>query len=172
MDLQIRPIHDRDYHAVTTLEQGQGKDRYPAAVFVRQMMTLSPRTFFIAISGESVVGYLVSIPLPEDPSTAWILRLRVEPEMQRQGIGTALLEYAHQALGSRGVQKVLLSCSPFNKGALLLYNRAGYRIISTIDGYFGHGEDRNILCLDLNCSEVCFLGNDQGMNPGSGSRFS
>ncbi len=172
VDVQIRPITDRDYHAVTTLEQGQAKDRYPAAVFVRQMMTLSPHTFFIAISGESVAGYLVSTPAPGDPSIAWILRLRVEPEMQRQGIGTALIEHAHQALGSSGVQKIFLSCSPFNKGALLLYSRAGYRIISTVDGYFGPGEDRHLLCLDLNCSEGYPLGNDQGMNPGSGSCFS
>lgn len=172
MDLQIRPITDSDYHAVTTLEQGQMKDRYPAAVFVRQMMTLSPRTFFLAISGESVAGYLVSTPVPGDPSTAWILRLRVVPGMQRQGIGTALVEFAHQALACSGVHQVLLSCSPLNKGALLLYARAGYRIISTIDGYFGPGEDRHILSLDLNCIEGSPLCDDQGMNPGSGSRFS
>ena len=98
VDVQIRPITDRDYHAVTTLEQGQAKDRYPAAVFVRQMMTLSPHTFFIAISGESVSGYLVSTPVPGDPSIAWILRLRVEPEMQRQGILPTLLATAIVAI--------------------------------------------------------------------------
>ena len=145
----IRPVSARDYDGICLLEQGPSGCRYQAAVFVRQAMTLWPRSFLIAEADGTLAGYLVGVISSEDPSGAWIIRVRVAAEMQRQGIGTAMMERAHMVLQEMGALRVLLSCSPVNEGALSLYAKAGYLVIQREAAYFGPGEDRLILSKSL-----------------------
>lgn len=148
-NILIRPISDPDYDAVCSLEEDRGGCRYLSSVFVRQTMTLSPRSCLVAWNKDSPSGYLVGMCMPDDCTRAWILRIRVRDEMQRQGIGTALLNHAHAVLKNMGARLVSLSCSPENIGALSLYSCAGYLITGHSAGYFGPGEDRYILTRSL-----------------------
>jgi ribosomal-protein-alanine N-acetyltransferase len=144
-NIGIRTIAEDDYEVVCQLEQGAAGCLRQAAVFVRQQMVLTPRLFLVAEVSGCLAGYLVAMLTPDDPSRAWILRLRVREEVQRQGVGTALLDYVHTSLEGMGATQVWLSCSPANEGALILYTRAGYLISGCSMGYFGPGEDRYIL---------------------------
>lgn len=143
--IDIRPVSEQDFLSVCSLEQGVSGSWYQAAVFVRQAMTIWPRSFLVAETDGSPVAYLICLIYPEDPRVSWIIRIRVISEMRRQGIGTAMLTRAHEILQGMGADLVCLSCSPENEGALSLYTRIGYIVIRHETGYFGPGEDRLIL---------------------------
>ena len=53
--------------------------------------------------------------------------LVVDPALRRQGIGTALLEAALDALGKLGAPRVLLFTADKNHGAQAMFDRAGFR---------------------------------------------
>lgn len=53
--------------------------------------------------------------------------LVVDPAYRRQGIGTALLEAALDALGKLGAPRVLLFTADKNHGAQAMFDRAGFR---------------------------------------------
>ena len=53
--------------------------------------------------------------------------LVVDPAHRRQGIGTALLEAALDALGKLGAPRVLLFTADKNHGAQAMFDRAGFR---------------------------------------------
>ena len=150
LNLDIRPISVREYETVRSLEEDRSGCGYLSAVFVRQTMTISPRSCLAAwAGGDYLAGYIASMQLSDDHATAWILRIRVRDELRRQGVGTALLHHAHGVLRDMGTSQVLLSCSPSNEGALALYAHTGYRITRCETGYFGPGEDRYILSRSL-----------------------
>ena len=73
----IRGFEERDFDAVVALGQGEKRNRYGAAVFVRQSVALYPLTFLIADSDETVVGYTVGAEVQDDAATARVLRLSV-----------------------------------------------------------------------------------------------
>ena len=141
----IRPIEGPDFTRVCSLEQGSSECSYQAAVFVRQAMTLWPRTFLVAEMNNQFVGYLIGSITEQVPLCCWILRVRVSETFQRNGIATKLLQHIEDIMKEVGVLQIFLSCSPTNAGALALYNKKGYRNLRCETGYFGPGQDRLIL---------------------------
>ncbi len=143
--IDVRVIDEADYPHIRILEQGQSGSQYQAAVFVRQAMTLWPGLFLVAEIEDQSAGYLVGSISGDDPKTGWILRVRVVEAMQRMGVATRMLSRIEELMKGYGINRILLSCSPVNTGALALYNRHGYSIQSRETAYFGPGEDRFIL---------------------------
>lgn len=63
-------------------------------------------------------------------SSPWTLSIiAVKPGHQQQGIGTSLLEYSLQQIGSQTQDQFVLSCNPKN---LSLYQRFGFRLLGRI----------------------------------------
>lgn len=58
-----------------------------------------------------------------------ILNLGVDEAFQRQGIGTALLNFAEKYVREHGGEALDLSVFAFNRGAIKLYERLGFEII-------------------------------------------
>nr|WP_319538997.1 GNAT family N-acetyltransferase [uncultured Methanospirillum sp.] len=143
--IDVRAIDEADYPHVCLLEQGQSGSQYQAAVFVRQAMTLWPGLFLVAEVEDQSAGYLVGSISGEAPETSWILRVRVTEAMQRMGVATRMLSRIEESMKEYGINRILLSCSPVNEGALALYRKQGYTIRSREPAYFGPGEDRFIL---------------------------
>ncbi|HWQ63332.1 MAG TPA: N-acetyltransferase [Methanospirillum sp.] len=143
--IKVREITEADYSYVCLLEQGLSGAQYQAAVFVRQAITLWSRLFLVGEVDDQIAGYLVgSIPC-DDPSSGWILRVRVDAAFQRMGVASMLMCKIEDSMKDHRINQILLSCSPENHGALTLYHRQGYTVISRETAYFGPGEDRLIL---------------------------
>lgn len=143
--IKVREITEADYSHVCLLEKGPLGTHYQAAVFVRQAMTLWSRLFLVSEVDDQIAGYLVgSIPC-DDPSSGWILRVRVDAAFQRMGVATMLICKIEDLMKNYRINQILLSCSPENHGALTLYHRQGYTVRSRETAYFGPGEDRLIL---------------------------
>ncbi|WP_319579546.1 GNAT family N-acetyltransferase [uncultured Methanospirillum sp.] len=143
--IDVRAIDEADYPHVCLLEQGQSGSQYQAAVFVRQAMTLWPGLFLVAEVEDQSAGYLVGSISGDDLETGWILRVRVVEAMQRMGVATRMLIRIEESMKGYGINRILLSCSPVNEGALALYHKQRYTIRSREPAYFGPGEDRFIL---------------------------
>ena len=149
MEFEVTPYRPSDFNQICRLEIREKECGYAAAVFVRQMEELTPSTFFVARSGEEVIGFAVGAVTGASPRDAWVLRLRVLPGFQRKGVGSALTRRLLTALASMGVELAFLSVSPDNIAALRLYEKLGFAMTGKKECYFGPGEDRFILCREI-----------------------
>lgn len=71
--------------------------------------------------------------VPFDAPVFVIRILAVHPEFMRNGIGTALLEYATKLGQQQGIQAVRLDVFEENLSAIRLYERCGFICRGTVD---------------------------------------
>ncbi len=145
----IRKYGTGDFSAACSLEAGQKRTGYGAAVFVRQAAAVCPATFFVAECDGAVVGYSVGEQVQGNPWEAWILRLAVREECRGRGIGTKLTEALTEALRNAGARTILLTVAPANAPAISIYRSLGFVPVRHCPDYFGKGEDRDVMQLQL-----------------------
>lgn len=99
----------------------------------RNNLEMSRELCFVAEEEEQFVGELsimtqnANIPVAVIPNKrVYIFGLRVLPEFQRRGIGTALLKYAITLCASRGVFEFTIGVETDNTDARRLYDRFGF----------------------------------------------
>lgn len=83
---------------------------------------------------------------------AHVLNLAVDPQCRRQGLGRFLLLHLLTVARAAHCTIVLLEVRRSNKGAIRLYQSAGFRHIGTRRGYYPSHERREdafVLALDL-----------------------
>ena len=76
----------------------------------------------------------------ERGGACWIITIGVLPEYQGRGIGAQLLAHAEQAMRQRG-QVAKLTVRRSNARAIHLYERHGYKWVTTYARYYADGED-------------------------------
>ena len=83
---------------------------------------------------------------------AHIMNICVAPEVQKQGVGSKLLEHMIE-LAQKKAEMIMLEVRPSNKGAISLYKKRGFNEIGVRKGYYpaenGDREDAVMLALDL-----------------------
>lgn len=83
---------------------------------------------------------------------AHIMNICVNPSVQKQGVGSKLLENMIE-LARKKAETIFLEVRPSNKGAISLYEKRGFNEIGVRKGYYpaedGHREDAVMLALDL-----------------------
>ncbi len=82
-----------------------------------------PELFFIAAKGRTIVGTIMA---GYDGHRGWIYRVAVSPGQQRQGIGSALMQHAVDALVKRGAPKINLQVRTANRRVVAFYQRLGF----------------------------------------------
>ena len=132
-----------DLPAVRRLEQACfPKDAYD--IFTLVSLALSPNVMRLkAVADDRLVGYLAG-EVRADDSTGWVITVGVLPRYEGRGIGRALLTSAEKAMRMR-VTFVKLTVRRSNARAIGLYERCGYKWVSTIRGYYHDGEDGLIM---------------------------
>jgi [ribosomal protein S18]-alanine N-acetyltransferase len=98
-----------------------------------------------AEDGERTIGFALSRLLMDE---AELLLLAVEPDMQRRGVGRALIERAIGVAEAKGAHRLLLEVRDDN-AALGLYRCAGFGEIGRRRGYYrgADGATRDALTL-------------------------
>ena len=86
----------------------------------------------------TIVGFVI---VATDGETAEIATVDVRPDHRRQGIGRALLSWAHASMEAAGVRLATLHVRHDNAAALALYASAGYTVTGRTEGYYPGGED-------------------------------
>ncbi len=104
-----------------------------------KMLTDPSREVYLAIVNSQMVGF--TILMMEGAFVGYIQSVCIAPEWRGQGIGSQLMSFAERRIFSE-IPNVFICVSSFNKGALQLYERLGYKVIGELKDYIvsGHSE--------------------------------
>lgn len=92
---------------------------------------------YVFIDNNEILGYIITC---KDDDSAHIISIAVKRKARRRGIGSALLCTALRLLERGEVKKVYLEVRVSNSDAIRLYEKAGFKIVETLEGYYGDGE--------------------------------
>ena len=126
-ELAIAPITDADVESVVALWQRCGLTRPwndPASeiAFARrgQNATILTGRAHGALRATAMVGH--------DGHRGWIYYVAVDPDVQGQDFGRAIMGAAEDWLRGQGVEKVMLMVRPDNTKVHAFYDRLGYDV--------------------------------------------
>jgi ribosomal-protein-alanine N-acetyltransferase len=101
-------------------------------------MSVMPRlTRLKAVADGRIIGYVAG-EINKKEGCGWIITIGVHPNCTGNGIGASLLAEAERALR---VPRVRLTVRRSNARAIALYERTGYKWVSTYRRYYHDGED-------------------------------
>jgi [ribosomal protein S18]-alanine N-acetyltransferase len=134
----IRHVHPDDIFPVIALAFETLPERYNPSIF-NQFYESCPEGFFIALDSNSIVGFLIGITTA--PHIARILMLGVKESSRKKGIGSALLAQFIKEMKMQQVTRVELEVRTSNSNALQFYQKRGFLLQSTLQGFYQNGEN-------------------------------
>ena len=107
---------------------------------------------------DKTIGYLIAMLAV---NTADILNISIDPDFQRQGHGSGLLNYLITELKTRHISEILLEVRAGNKSAIQFYKKQGFKEISVRNNYYmknsknqSQGEDGIIMSIKIPSKEI------------------
>ena len=88
------------------------------------MLKLNPKTNFVISEGEKIIATVLGV---FNGRRGWVYHLAVQPQFQKQGLGSKLLKKAEDALKKIGAERVLLGVTKSNLKVLPFYEKFGYQ---------------------------------------------
>ncbi len=125
--MQIRKLELKDYdqiYALWTSTPGMGLrtlDDSPEGL--ERFLKRNPDTCFAAVKENSIAGVILC---GHDGRRGYIYHMAVAPSQRRQGLGTALVEAAVQALQKEGIHKVALIAFRSNEAGNRFWESIGF----------------------------------------------
>jgi ribosomal protein S18 acetylase RimI-like enzyme len=123
--ITVRPFRTEDTDAVIALWQATGLVRPwndPQKDIARKLR-VNPEWFLVAERAGKVVACVM---VGYEGHRGWINYLAVEPELQGEGIGRALMEEAERILRAAGCPKINLQVRRTNHDVIAFYTRLGF----------------------------------------------
>jgi ribosomal protein S18 acetylase RimI-like enzyme len=120
--------HSRDFDQVVALWDivfGYATAHNAPASAIEKKLAVNDGLFFVALSGDSVVGTVMT---GYDGHRGWIYSLAVLPEHRRKGIASKLLSHAESRLAELGCMKINLQILSENEQVVGFYERHGYQV--------------------------------------------
>ena len=90
-------------------------------------------------AGFSMVG--AAFQVDDTAHAAELLALAVEPEYQRRGVGTLLMQAVERAALQCGMKKLFLHTATENTPAQRLFERNGFQVHRIIEDFYPEGQD-------------------------------
>jgi ribosomal protein S18 acetylase RimI-like enzyme len=142
--VDVRPANADDERALAALDRATWSTlTSPAPPPAREWSFFRDKVEFadvlVATVGGEVAGYVRlgrATPLRASDHVLTIAGLAVDPALQRQGIGSALLEAAAAEARRRGARRLTLRVLGPNEAARRLYERAGFVVEGVLRGEF------------------------------------
>ncbi len=146
--MRLRKMRIEDLPAVMEIEAKSYNFPWSEAIFKDCLKSLS-YSCWVCNEQDRVVGFsIVSMAVGE----AHIMNICVDPGIQKQGVGSKLLENMIE-LARKKAETIFLEVRPSNKVAIALYKKRGFNEIGIRKGYYpvenGRREDAVMLALDL-----------------------
>ncbi len=146
--MRIRAMRLEDLPAVLEVEGKNYNYPWSEGIF-KDCIASSNYRCLICEEMDVIVGFsIVSIMAGE----AHIMNICVDPAVQKQGVGSKLLEYMID-LAMPKADTIFLEVRPSNQAAISLYKKRGFNEIGIRKGYYpaenGRREDAVMLALEL-----------------------
>lgn len=126
--MQIRAYCDSDFSCVDALWQEAFPDDPPhnqAELAIPAKLAIQPELFLVACNDGGIAGTIMA---GYDGHRGWLYAVAVSHKARRQGIGTALVRAAEQALRGLGCSKVNLQIRSDNSRVAKFYQSLGYGV--------------------------------------------
>jgi ribosomal protein S18 acetylase RimI-like enzyme len=91
---------------------------------------------FVAVE-DHPVGYAIVMPGPEE--TAYLTELAVDPDEQRNGYGSALLETVSETQQSGGYERLVLTVRAVDEDTQAFYRQHDFEVCERLDGEYESG---------------------------------
>jgi ribosomal-protein-alanine N-acetyltransferase len=125
--------------------------------FYYEILKDFPSTFVLAEAGGKVVGYIMcrieyGLSMTRKFGLAkkgHIISIAVLEEHRNQGIGSTLIKNALEEVRKASGRECYLEVRTTNKGAIELYQKLGFKISSTLHGYYKDGESAYTMAMPL-----------------------
>jgi ribosomal-protein-alanine N-acetyltransferase len=143
--VRIRRLELHDLNAIETIEKRAYPTPWSRSMFASELA--KPTSICLgAFEGEELVGYVVNSRYVD----AWhVMNVAVDPERQRRGIATALLERLFELTADDERRGYTLEVRMSNEGAIRLYEHLGFEARGIRRGYYtDNREDALIMWRD------------------------
>lgn len=144
---RLRPLAFADLEAVMAIEQRAYDFPWSPGIF-RDCLRVGYCCWCYETNNE-IQGYgVMSVAAGE----SHILNLTVNPDVQRQGIGSKLMQHFLQLACRHAADTVMLEVRPSNTAAIKLYEKLGFNEVSRRKNYYPAKEGREdalLLALSL-----------------------
>lgn len=141
-DVVIVEMNQSHLDAVSRIEAELFTDAWSRNQFLSEIAIPVDRRYFVALRNTSVVGYIGVAVMGED---AHINNIAVVASLQRQGIGSRLLESAEQFAHDAGAEHLTLEVRASNTGARALYETYGFQQEGVRRGYYDDNREDAIV---------------------------
>ncbi len=139
----IRPGVKSDLSALVRLERASFDDAWSETLLAGELASSSP--LLVAEIGGLAVAYAAFL---ETAGEAELLRVAVDPDVRRRGLGRRLVEAGLEELRRRGVERCHLEVRTDNEPALALYRALGFDVAGLRPGYYTDGTAALLLTLE------------------------
>ena len=143
--LHIRDLEPSDLSAIDAIEQRAYPTPWSRSMFASELA--KPTSICLgAFEGDELVGYVINSRYVD----AWhVMNVAVDPDRQRRGIATALLERLFELTTDDERRGYTLEVRISNAGAIRLYERLGFEPRGIRRGYYtDNREDALIMWRD------------------------
>jgi ribosomal-protein-alanine N-acetyltransferase len=142
---QIRRAGPQDIPAIIAIEKESFIDPWDHSAFL-EALTYYPTTYFVAVSGEAVTGFIVG-GLEDTGENIYghLCNIGVSPAYRRRGLGKLLLRRLEYQFIIETATAVQLEVRVSNTAAQRFYRRLGYRNVFGIENYYANGEDALVM---------------------------
>ena len=144
MNTKIRFMDESDIREVVEndrriLGQSLGAETY------KNELEQNPFTYYFIMENPETKAFLGHVGLWIDSPLAQILNIYIIPEMQNQGLGSALMEFALTFLKEHQVTTLTLEVRQSNKTAKYYYTKFGFQKVAVRKQYYENGEDADLM---------------------------
>ena len=138
----LRRVGPHDLEQVNSIANDTLRESYNMELFTHLFENQSGSFFVAEFEGE-VLGFALAVPLTQ--RSMRILMLAVRSDMQRAGVGRALLDLCKEHAKLRMMAEMVLEVSIDNENAIEFYRKNGFSVISVIKKYYNDGSDAFVM---------------------------
>jgi [ribosomal protein S18]-alanine N-acetyltransferase len=143
LEVHISPMRRRHLRSVLRIEAQVYPTPWTHGLFVSELALRSSRVYVIARVGRELIGYA---GLMMSLTDGHVTTIAVDPEWQREAVGTRLLLTLAREAIARGATALTLEVRLSHHGAQRLYQRFGFKAVGVRKGYYADtGEDALIM---------------------------
>ena len=136
-------LDDAPYEILEEIHTASFFDSWDGATFEALLTTFGTKGVYIKVAKKSV-GFILYRQAFDD---AEIITICVLPEYQNKDYGNLLLKEMLKKLNKPG--KCFLEVSEFNKDAIQLYKKNGFKISHVRKNYYGENKDAYMMMLEV-----------------------